>query len=203
MKRWVRRSACVSVFASLWITGCANMNPAQEIGVVTAIGAGAPTNEVRQIYYLGVFDPKEQVPPTIYRIRVTGQSSLLSQVRFASGWVPAAIADGLSSSLTFDDSGNITVDSSDGASATLAGGRTLMAFGPEGFRKSPKDHRLVVVMSGNPEKYFNAVDSALASVARNRDVQRGDVLSRQLLEALATIDREETQLEQILQDREQ
>ena len=38
----------------------------------------------------------EQVPPSVYRVRVKGQASFLSATKFASGWVPADLVDSLS-----------------------------------------------------------------------------------------------------------
>src|SRR3990170_1976263 len=61
----------------------------------TLLGARSPTHEIEQIYYLGVFDPREQLPEAIYRVTVKGQASFISFTRFASGWVPAAVIDSL------------------------------------------------------------------------------------------------------------
>lgn len=179
---------------------CANLNPVQEVGAITAFGANSPTNEVRQIYYLGVFDPREQVPPTIYRVRVSGQASMISGVRFASGWVPAQIADSLGARFGFDENGNITMTGSDDVASTLLEGRTMMAFGPEGYRKAPKDHRLVIVMGSSPESYFGAVDEALGTIAQTRAANLNLSLSQKLLRAVGELESEERQLNAILND---
>src|ERR1700722_5095094 len=77
----------------LIVAGCAT--PAGTVGLiggVTAILGNAPADEIEETYYLGVFDPQEQLPPAVYRVTVHGQASSMSYVRFASGWVPAAAA---------------------------------------------------------------------------------------------------------------
>ena len=86
MKKYIISTALVGTLA---LTGCNNLTPGAEVALATSFGGRAPTNEVQQIYYLGVFDPREQVPPTIYRVRVLGQAAAISRTRFASGWVPA------------------------------------------------------------------------------------------------------------------
>src|SRR5207245_550280 len=78
-------TAALSVLAA----GCAHN--AQTAGLIAggiATAAVTPTHELEQIYYLGVFDPDEQLPRSVYRLRVHGQSSPLNATRFASGWVP-------------------------------------------------------------------------------------------------------------------
>ena len=43
--------------------------------------------------------------------------------------------------------------------------KRMFLLGPEGIRISPGGHRLVVVMGSSPEKFFEAVDSALGSLS--------------------------------------
>jgi hypothetical protein len=150
------------------IPGCES--PAGIAGAVvgtTALGAQAPTHEIEQIYYLGAFDPQEQVPSSVYRIRVHGQASFMSRVKFASGWVKAELIDSLNSRVAFDKEGETTkVERGEGESLeAIQTGRRLILFGPEGFRKVPKDHRLVIVMGTNPEDFFKAIDTALGQAA--------------------------------------
>jgi len=136
------------------------------ITVATLLGARSPTHEIQQVYYLGVFDPREQVPPSIYRLTVHGQSSFMSATKFASGWVPASMADSLDSHIQFNEkSDKLEFSSGDNKIEKLKTGKRLVLFGPEGFREAPKDHRLVVVMGSNPEAYFQAVDEALGVMA--------------------------------------
>jgi hypothetical protein len=134
------------------------------VGGVTVTGAVSPANEMEQVYYLGVFDPEEQLPPSMYRVRVHGQSSILSSVRFASGWVPAGLIDSLSGQTYLDPngtSGPVLTGPATSEEADLAVGRRLWMFGPEGFRTAPPNHRLVIVMSSDPSKYFDAIDQTL------------------------------------------
>ena len=94
----------VAVLATLALGGCDKLaTPEGLTGAIiggTIIGAAAPTSDIRQIYYLGMFDPQGQLPPQMYRIRVNGQSSFLSKVNFASGWVPAPLVDSLGGQVT-------------------------------------------------------------------------------------------------------
>ncbi len=158
--------ACVVV---LW--GCATpqvTNLGLAAGVATGLGH-TPTTNIVQTYYLGVFDPREQLPPTIYRVRIQGQASALAWTKFASGWVRADLLDSLSGSVEQDRTGlrlgedpKNRVRLGDDKSAL---NRRLVMFGPEGFREAPKNHRLVVVMGSSPENFFGAVDRALGVVA--------------------------------------
>lgn len=132
----------------------------------TALAGIMPGNQIEQIYYLGAFDPYEQLPPAVYRVRVQGQASAISQMKFGSGWVHASVADSLNADIGFDPSADfgkgltVAKHKSDSQNPINAG-RRLVLFGPEGFREAPKDHRLVIVMGSSPEKYFNAVDKTM------------------------------------------
>lgn len=149
--------------------GCTT--PAERVAgavVATAVAAHTPTSNIAQTYYLGVFDPQDQLPPQVYRIRVKGQASMLNFTKFGSGWVRAELVDSLAGRV------ELPSDKTEAPSATrmqaereqrLLSGRRLIMFGPEGFREAPKDHRLVVVMGSDPEAFFSAVDQALGVVA--------------------------------------
>lgn len=159
---------CISVLGIL--AGCANSRNNYELGVGTIVALGhTPTTNIGQTYYLGVFDPREQLPPTIYRIRVQGQASALSTTAFASGWIRADLVDSLSGQISLDktqvktseDVANKVPPEADRGALN----RRLIMFGPEGFREAPRDHRLVVVMGSNPDAFFNSVDRALGVVA--------------------------------------
>ena len=136
--------------------------------IYTALGLGTPDNEMAQVYYLGTFDPHGQIPPSIYRISVRGQSPLLSQMKFASGWVPAPLVDPLGSSLEFskDASGNNVILRGAETKSDVKGlyGRKLVLFGPEGFREAPQDQRLVIVMGSDPTAFFKAFDQAQGEI---------------------------------------
>ncbi|MDF1801175.1 MAG: hypothetical protein P1V81_18565 [Planctomycetota bacterium] len=147
-------------------------------GLVTA--GLATGSDLEQTYYLGVFDPQEQLPPTLYRVRVRGQGSALSNVKYRSGWVPAVLVDSLQSQLKIDwESGAVDVDqegdiegltAKDAASVDglFASDRRLMLFGPEGFRQAPTSHRLAIVMGGNPEALFEAVNETLGAIGKGK-----------------------------------
>lgn len=166
----VRPIAWVVVAGALVLTGCAT--PTGTNSLLASAGAVAlghtPSTHIVQTYYLGVFDPREQLPPTIYRVRVQGQASALNWTKFASGWVRADVVDSLSGQIEADRSGVKVGSNGNGLSKELDKSqlnRRLVMFGPEGFREAPKDHRLVVVMGSNPEGFFSAVDRALGVVA--------------------------------------
>lgn len=152
-------------------SGCATVAKTNQLAAASAIGllSAAPTSNISQTYYLGVFDPREQLPPTIYRLRVSGQASALSRTSFASGWVRADMIDSLSGRVdqekeqgraTDERGARVKLDDDKGAL-----NRRLIMFGPEGFREAPKNHRLVVVMGSSPETFFGAIDRALGVVA--------------------------------------
>jgi hypothetical protein len=164
----------------------------------TALLAHSPNNEIEQIYYLGVFDPQEQVPPTVYRVRVHGQASAMSFMRFASGWVPADVIDSLGTSVGFQEAGAaLKTEDAQKLSEALPVGRKLVLFGPEGFRQAPKDHRLVIVMGSSPEKFFKAIDTSLGMVSEAKVQQRNTELQQELLKALLEISNERQRLDEL------
>jgi hypothetical protein len=155
-------------------------------GVVggTLVGAQSPGQEIEQVYYLGIFDPQDQLPPAVYRITVHGQASAISGMKFGSGWVPASFIDSLNSNIAFQkESGQLTTtQGEDKQMATLKTGRRLMMFGPEGFREAPKDFRLVIVMGASPQAFFQAIDTSLGLISQ---VQKGGVapaITQQLIQ---------------------
>lgn len=164
--------------------------------VATTYLATIPSNDIEQVYYLGVFDPQEQVPPTIYRVTVRGQASAISSMRFGSGWVPAEMIDSLNTSVGFDPAtGRPKSEAAAGETLSkLKTGRRLMMFGPEGFREAPKDHRLVMVMGGSPEAFFSAIDEALGTVGRARIEQLESGLKNDLLKEMIKIKNEKQNL---------
>lgn len=167
--RWRIATALIGGFAALWLAGCAS--PAQTGGLAGGLVVGAaqtPSHEIEQIYYLGVFDPDEQVPRSIYRLRVHGQSSPLSLTRFATGWVPAPFVDSLGSQISLETTSSAPptiTGASTNQQVTLETGRRLVVFGPEGFRTVPRDYRLVIVMASDPSQFFDAVDQMLGSTS--------------------------------------
>jgi hypothetical protein len=168
---------------------------------VTVAGGRSPTTELEQIYYLGVFDPQEQVPPAVYRVRVRGQASFISLVHFASGWVPASVADSLTTQLEYTDSGTIKVSKEDtNAPVSLQTGRRLVLFGPEGFREAPRDYRLVIIMSSDPSKYFQTVSQVLDAAAKAKRSDANDILVKQILLTLTSVEDQKNDLQRILDE---
>lgn len=189
---------------SLALAGCGDATQNIIAGVVgaTVVGGYTPSNELEQTYYVGVFDPQEQLPPQMYRLRVHGQASFISTTRFASGWVPAPLVDSLSSNISLDTKkGEISFSqANDNEISALKTGRRLMMFGPEGFREAPANHRLVIVMGSSPEAFFSAIDQTLSKVSEVTDQQRNAGLSRELFEVLARVSRERARLSDLKSD---
>lgn len=195
----------VAGLACITLPGCSSWecNVALAAGI-TALGAQSPSNEIQQVYYLGVFDPQGQLPPSVYRVRVRGQASFISATKFASGWVPAKVIDSLGTHVSFNgNSGQVEFQQDESAKlVSLTTGRRLMMFGPEGFREAPRDHRLVVVMGSSPEAYFQAVDQTLGMASQARHEQRDEAVSRLLLEATTQAYSEQRRLADLRADIE-
>lgn len=191
MCRTFRFQACwlLLPLAMSLTSGCSTLPESIALAsvVTTAVGSMIPGHDIEQVYYLGSFDPQEQVPPALYRVRVRGQASFISWMRFGSGWVPAEVIDSLGSSVEINKAtGKIEITKAGNEQLSkLAVGRRLMQFGPEGFREVPKDHRLVIVMGSSPEKFFKAMDEALGAVSQAKADQDNNALNRLLYEAMA------------------
>ena len=84
MKKIPVLSLCAG--GALLLAGCHTsvQTGALVTGGVTLAGARTPSQDLEQIYYLGVFDPEEQLPPTFYRLTVRGQASAMSRTRPSS-----------------------------------------------------------------------------------------------------------------------
>jgi hypothetical protein len=187
LRRILSPTAAVCAFVPL-LTGCSTFAGNVVLGAVgsTLLGARSPAHEIEQIYYLGVLDPQEQLPEAIYRVTVKGQASFISGTKFASGWVPGAVIDSLSSRVTLDPNkaaGDLAITGGTEMPA-LKTGRRLVLFGPEGFREAPRDHRLIIVMGSSPQAFFQAVDAALGDFAEIQ-LERGNAdLRQKIFEAL-------------------
>ena len=206
MRRISLRAAIAVTALGLFAAGCASTGQTVAlvggIGLAGAIlGGQAPGNEIEQVYYLGVFDPQEQVPPTIYRLRVHGQASTISNVGFASGWVPAALSDSLTSDIRLDPNVEARQVTATGERleepVSTSTARRLVLFGPEGFREAPRNHRLVIVMGSSPEAYFQAIDQVLGAINPSR--QAIGNLKQQLFDELTRTTQERRELERIRQ----
>ncbi len=191
------------VLALLWSgSGCTTTNDTIAAGIGgAAFLAHSPNNEIEQIYYLGVFDPQEQVPPTVYRVRVHGQASAMSFMRFSSGWVPADVIDSLGTSVHFEKAGGaLKIEEAEKLNNSLPTGRKLVLFGPEGFRPAPEDHRLVIVMGSNPEEFFKAIDKSLGMISEVKVQQRNMKLQQEVFTELLQISNERQRLDELAKD---
>lgn len=192
----------VALFLVASTLGCGSLNSRIATGVVTStlVGGRSPTHELQQTYYLGVFDPQDQLPPTIYRVRVHGQSSFVSFKKFASGWVPAEVVDSLASNISLDQ-GQVKIEKTGlDDFKTFKPGRRLMLFGPEGFREAPANHRLVIVMGTSPEQFFNAIDTSLGVIAQSTQGTSDSELDKLLFQALTQTRNERIQVDELKQD---
>ena len=184
-----------------WSGGCSSPDATIAlIGATTLVGGQSPAQEIEQVYYIGILDPEEQLPPAVYRITVRGQASALSFTRFASGWAPAAFVDTLNTSISFKEKGGLQIEDKSESDRGLETGRRLVMFGPEGFREAPKDHRLVIVMGSSPEKFFDAVGTGIATVAQVETAQTHDAARTIMLEELLRLQREQNTLKQVQAD---
>lgn len=187
---------------SLSVSGCLSIEgiTAAIVGT-TLVGGRSPSHEVEQLYYLGVFDPDDQVPPTLYRLTVRGQASFISAMNFASGWVPASFVDSLGSRIEFKPKGgDLEFRTGQGVDpVSLKVGKRLMMFGPEGFREAPADHRLVIVMGSNPEAYFTAIEEVMGAVAaaKREQSQTAVEVRRKISEDLLKLSEERVKLAEI------
>jgi hypothetical protein len=192
--------AAVGILVVAGTTGCGNA-PANIAIAATLVGGQAPSQEIEQVYYVGVLDPQEQLPPQVYRLTVHGQASAISLTRFASGWVPASMVDTLESSIGFDrKTGELTLQGKDGPDKGIETGRRLVMFGPEGFREAPRDHRLVIVMGSNPEGFFKAVGSGLATVAQAKVAANNDAARTLMLDEMLRVQRDQGAIKQTQAD---
>jgi hypothetical protein len=183
------------------LNGCMSL-PVRERNSLAGIGFAAasqiPSTDIEQVYYLGVFDPQDQLPPTIYRVRVRGQASAINQTRYASGWVRAELIDSLSTVARFDDqSKSVRISPVEEEVKGISNGRRLVMFGPEGFREAPKDHRLVIVMGSSPEKFFSGIDEALGVLASATQGFSGPQLEQSLFRELTQLRNQKSRLEAI------
>ena len=172
------------------------------VTVATVLGGRTSSNEIDQVFYLGIFDPQEQLPEAVYRITVRGQSSFISSMKFGSGWIPAIVADSLSSQIS-EPQNSDQVSITKGTESDLVSlktGRRLMLFGPEGFREAPKDQRLAIVMGSSPEHFFQAIDQTLGQLAGQASQQGQSTLKSNLLKALSGLKTERDRLDGMKKD---
>lgn len=150
--------AAVSVVISL--AGCGTPGPALGgIAGGTALLGVAPGQEIEQVYYLGMFDPLEQLPPSVYRITVHGQASAMSLTKFASGWVPAAMCDTLNTNIQFNESGRIQL-TGDASGADTAAWEEAKAKAVEAKLEYDNAEKLLTAAKGKLEELNKPVEDA-------------------------------------------
>lgn len=200
-----RREAAVRSGAALLVAcmACALSGCASVADRNVLLGAGAllvagrsPSATIEQLYYLGIFDPQDQLRPALYRVRVRGAASALSSTKFGSYWVPAAALDSLSASAEF--LGKSGIDANVATDSALETGRRLVLFGPEGFREAPKNHRLVILMGSNIDAFVSAVDQGLGAVAAATSGASATDLDKQVLSGLYGLKLERERLNDIV-----
>ena len=183
------------------LPGCTNVHDGTGlVAGATAFAAHSPNNEIEQIYYVGVFDPQEQVEPAVYRIRVHGQASAISETRFASGWVPAAAVDSLGTTIAFKESKGMEIVSKkaeDRLISKIKTGRHLIIFRPKKFREAPTNHRLVILMGANPDGYFKAIQTALGEAAQELSKRESHELGQKLFNALADVQSQDNRMSEL------
>jgi len=124
---------------------------------------GCTCTEVQTRHYVGVFDPQEQVTQELYRITIRGHSKPLSNVQYASGWVPAEAADLLTRSIRLQDH-DVQLSGTEAASiAAIMAERRFFEIGPLGVSFEPQDARFVIVMSSDPDYFFQKMSVLLES----------------------------------------
>jgi len=183
-------SGCGNTSDTLWLSG--------GIAGGVALAGQSPAHEIEQIYYLGVFDPLEQTPSSIFRLTVRGQSSFMNATKFASGWAPANLVDSLNTNLSFTQEGVVAASKEEAAELSeLETGRRLILFGPEGYRETPRSHRLVMVMSSSPEKFFEALGQTLGTIADVQIKKLDERLHQEVFRSLVRVRDEQKRLESL------
>ena len=196
-KSKILRIAFASLLGVFLLNACETVEGNLGVAVAATSYLGTrPGNEIEQIYYLGIFDRLEQMPPQVYRVRIHGQASTISGVKFGSGWVPAELIDSLSSDLSYSrtkESGYGALEVAGGSKehqAVLELGRRQVLFGPEGFLEAPRDHRLVVVMGTNADRFFSSIDQSMSLLA-GADIQiQQEALRRIIVDDMLRLSRE-------------
>src|SRR5262249_33543461 len=117
-------------------------------------------------------------------------------------WVPASVADSLTTKFELADSGPVKVSKEDpqNAPVSLKTGRRLILFGPEGFREAPRDYRLVIIMGSDPSKYFQTVTQVLEASAKTQGSAANNALVTQILILITSAETQKDDLQRILDE---
>lgn len=201
----IASKAILAALLAAILLGCAT--PAQTAGLIagsvvatTVVGGRSPGQEIEQVYYLGVFDPQEQVPPTVYRITVHGQASAISGVKFASGWVPSIVIDSLAANVNLDpdaEGSGLSITKDKDHLAEIQTGRRMIQFGPEGFREAPRNHRLVIVMGQSPKNFFQAIDQSLGAISGLQGETANFAMRQKLFQSLIQTQKDQERISDI------
>ena len=196
--RIVIGSVCSITFS--YLVGCSTTEQTIALSAAgaTFLGGATPTSEIEQIYYLGIYDERSQLPPEFYRIKVHGQASTLSEMTFGSGWVPAKLVDTLNpDSQARLSNTDIKSAGQDPCGDNFLQGRKLILYGPEGFRRVPDCYRLALVMGSNPSAFFGALDEAMGYIHKAKSEERNSQLTIQLLKHQSQLHLESSRLEDL------
>ena len=134
------------------------------------------STSVETQHYIGVFDPQQQAIQELYRVRINGTAPVYSDVKYASGWVPAEYADLLTRRIRHDQSGSIEITGSGNVSPVRAT-RQFFEVGPLGIASEPENDRFVIVMGSNPDYFFKKI-ALLASNSDEEYSSSAEVLKR-------------------------
>jgi len=129
-------------------------------------------------HYVGVYDVEQQVTQELYRVTIRGESGPMSEVQYASGWVPAAQADLLASKIELAKNMDVSISGDPSAGSLLPPSHRYFEMGPLGVTPNPEKGRFVIVMNSDPDKFFNMIAS-LTRYGNNAGV--GDAAKQALL----------------------
>lgn len=184
-----------------FLFSCASGEKNTQLAIGTSLltaGTKFPSAEVYQVYYLGVYDPINQIPPTFYRITVRGQASFFSDMKFASGWLPAEAIDSLTQGVTFkQETQSPYAEISNGGEKITSLRRKFVLMGPEGVRENPDNHRLAIIMGASPKNFLAAVDSAMGEILQVNQIEQNSELRTKLTQALMQLAKNRNELSKL------
>ncbi len=121
---------------------------------------GCRATKISTTHFLGVFDPQQQVTQELYKVKITGKASWYSDAKFATGWVPAGVADRLGETVDRKSTagGSVYGDHSKtdpkNLVAVVKPKRQFYEVGPLGVSVAPENQRFVAMMGSNPNYFF-------------------------------------------------
>ncbi len=128
-------------------------------------------------------------------------TSAINRTRFASGWVRAELIDSLNSRVAFDaEKDDVSMSGGEAKVSELGSGRRMVIFGPEGFREAPRNHRLVIVMGGDPSAFFAAMDEVLGTVARVQVERAESAAGKEVVTRLEKLRQNKDRVQSVLDD---